>query len=225
MGNRLAATAFILKYIDKIAPGGENKKIYEDLFSKMSDTDFDQFMKDLSTEEKFLPVVYPNLGNVKITVKNNLEIAKELGHNFFSRLWIGSHDEAPDYLTPIPYLVVDLPLRRVSQSLIKKVKVPQDNKTIDTLTGQPTGDGRSKGSRISFPELQVLSAMGLDACTVELMKYRGGDQRGFRAMNTMIARQGVANLDTLAHYASGVESTKTLKTYLLCMHLKPTGLV
>ena len=47
MGNRLAATAFILKYIDKIAPGGENKKIYEDLFSKMSDTDFDKFMKDL----------------------------------------------------------------------------------------------------------------------------------------------------------------------------------
>ncbi len=225
MGNRKAATAFILKYIDKIAPGGENKKIYEELFKEMSDTDFDKFMKDLSTEEKFLPVVYPNLGNVDITVKRNLEIAEELGHNFFSHLWIGEHDGSPEYLTPIPYLVIDLPLRRASQSLIKKIKVPQDNKTIDLLTGQPTGDGRSKGSRISFPELQVLSAMGLDSCTVELMKYRGGDQRGFRAMNTMIAKQGVANLDTLAQYASGVESTKTLRTYLLCMHLKPTGLV
>lgn len=225
MGNRKKAEEYILTMINKIAPGGENKAIYEKLFKGMDDDQFDQFMKDLETEKKFLPISYPNFGNVKLSVGNNLKIAKELGHDFFSRLWIDSHSGEPKYLTPIPYLVVDLPLRRVSQSLIKKIKVPTDNKTVESLTGQPTGDGKSKGSRISFPELQVLSAMGLDNTTLELMKYRAGDQRGFRAMNTQIAQQGIANLDTLSKYASGVQSTKTLKTYLLCMHLKPTGLI
>lgn len=225
MSNRQKAEAYIIKMIDKVAPGGQNKKIYERLFKDMDDKTFDQFMNDLETKKKFLPVTYPNMGNVKISVANNLKIAKEMGHDFFSRLWIDNHDGNPKYLTPIPYLVVDLPVRRVSQSLIKKIKVPTDNKTIDSLTGQPTGSGKSQGARISFPELQVLSSMGLDNSTLELMKYRGGDQRGFRAMNSQIANQGIANLDTLANYASGVQSTKTLKTYLLCMHLKPTGLI
>jgi hypothetical protein len=223
MANRSKAQGYILKYITAIA-GNPNKSIYEKLFKDMSDEEFDKFIDDLDTGKKFLPVVAPNLGNVHLSVENNLKIAKEMNHDFFSKLWIGAHDGAPEYLTPIPYLVVDLPLRRVSQSLIKKVKVPTDNKTVDLLSGQPTGDGKSKGARISFPELQVLSAMGLDACTLELMKYRGGDRRGFRAMNSQISSQGIANLDTLAQYASGVESTKTLRTYLVCMHLKPTGL-
>ena len=225
MSNRKKAQDYIIKMIDKIAPGGQNKKIYEDLFSKMDDSQFDQFMKDLDTEKKFLPIIYPNLGDVKLSVENNLKLAKEMNYNFFTKLWIGAHDDSPRYLTPIPYLVFDLPIRRVSQSLVKKIKVPTDNKTIDTLTGQPTGSGKSLGSRLSFPELQVLSSMGLDNSTVELMKYRGGDQRGFRAMNAQIAQQGIADLNVLSKYASGVQSTKTLRTYLLCMHLKPTGLI
>lgn len=225
MGNRKKAQDYIIKMIDKIAPGGQNKKIYEDLFSKMDDEQFDLFMKDLNTEEKFLPIVYPNLGNVKLSVENNLKIAKEMNYNFFTKLWIGTDDNSLRYLTPIPYLVIDLPVRRVSQSLVKKIKVPTDNKTIDTLTGQPTGSGKSLGSRLSFPELQVLTAMGLDNSTVELMKYRGGDLRGFRAMNSQIAQQGIADLNVLSKYASGVQSTKTLRTYLLSMHLKPTGLI
>ncbi len=219
-GNRQAATNFILKYIDKIMPDGTNKKTYADFFSGMSDQEFDQFMNGLETGEKFLTITAPNFAKVKLNVDRNLEIAEELGHNFFPQIWIGSHDGQPTYLSPIPYLVVDLPLRRASQSLIKKIKVAEDNKTVDTLTNQATG--KSKGARVSFPELQVLAAMNLDNSIIELMKYRGGDARGFNAMNNMIAKQGTAVMKTLSSYASGVESTRTLKTFLTCMHLKST---
>ena len=36
--NRLKAEEFILTYIEKIAPGGENKNLYIELFEKMSDS-------------------------------------------------------------------------------------------------------------------------------------------------------------------------------------------
>jgi hypothetical protein len=64
--------------------------------------------------------------------------------------------------------------------------------------------------------------MGLDKSLLELLKYRGGDIKGFNAMNTMISRTGGVRLQAISHLASGVESTKTLSAFLTAMHLKNT---
>jgi hypothetical protein len=215
---RKQAQDFILKYIDKIAPGGDNKKLYVDMFEAMNDHDFDVFMQDLASGKKFLVVIAPNLGKTDITVENNLKVAAELGHDFFQRLWIGPKNNQPAYLTPVKYLVMDLPVRRQSQNLIKKISVPDNNRTVDHLTGQPTG--ASKGAKISYPELQVLAGMELDQSLLELIKFRAGDRGGYNAMNAMILRYGTANIKALSQYSTGVESTKSLKTLLTAMHLK-----
>lgn len=216
--NREKAQEFILTYIGKLDTSGENTKIYTDMFSTMTDTDFKQFMSDLESEEKTLVIVAPNFSKVNLSVANNLEIAKELKYNFFQKIWIESDGVTPTYLTPIPYMVVDLPIRRQAQLLVKKISIPEDNKSIDNLTGQPTG--KSKGSKISYPETQVLAAMGLDNCLTELLKYRGGDIKGFNAMNSSIARTGGVSLDAISPFAGGVESTKTVSTILTSAHLK-----
>lgn len=218
--NRAAAQSFILKYIEKMTPGTSNRSMYEKIFSVMSDKDFDQFMTDLETEAKFLVVIMPNFAKTSLDVERNLDIADELNHKFFQKIWIEGKDDSPTYLTPNEYLVVDLPTRRASQLLIKKISVPKHNRVIDSLTGQPTGE--SKGAKISYPELQICAAMGLDNSMVELMKYRGGDARGGAALNGMISKYGKANQATLAQYASGVESTATVKTFLTACHLKST---
>ena len=211
---------FILTYIEKIA-GSYNRSIYENkIFKNMTDEDFDQFMKDLKTEKKFLVVYAPNLKQRDISVENNLEVAKELGYNFFQKLWISSNDDVPTYLTPIPYMIIDLPIRRTSQLLIKGISVPDHTKVVDNLTGQPTGE--SKGAKISYPEVQLMVAMGMEKSALELMKYRGGDKGGLTALNNMVSKLGSANLDTLSAYATGVESTKTLRTFLRGMHLEST---
>jgi hypothetical protein len=57
---------------------------------------------------------------------------------------------------------------------------------------------------------------------VELMKYRGGDNKGLIAFNSMLSRYGRVNLKSVEPYASGVESTKSLKTFLTSMMLKST---
>jgi len=219
--NRKKTEDFILSNIEKMLPGSPNGDLYRAFFKRMSDDEFDQFMKKLESGEINLPITAPNFANYKLSVERNIEIAKDLGHDFFERLWISATDDCPKYLTPIKYLVVDLPTRRASQSLVKKISVQETDKTVDMLSGQPTGDSR-KGAKISFPELQVLAAMGLDNTVVELMKYRGGDIKGRNAMNAMIDRHGSANMKVLSNYASGVESVKTLKTFLTCAHLKNT---
>jgi hypothetical protein len=219
-GNRAAAEAFILSMLKEISPKGETPSYYKKRFESMSDAEFDAFMKRLETGEEFLVVITPNFSDDGLSAERNIEIAKKLGHDFFERLWIGPKGDTPAYLSPVKYLVLDLPLRRASQLLRKKIRLPEHNRSVDTMSGQPTGD--SKGSKISFPELQILAAMGLDNCIVEMMKYRGGDLKGFNAMNGMIGRYGEASLKTLSNYASGVESTRTLKTFLTGMHLNST---
>lgn len=220
MANRKAAEDFIIKFIKKLIPKSDNAKIYVDLFAGMSDKKFDEFIKDLETGNKFLPIIMPNFSDTGLSVENNLKVAEELDYDFFQKLWIEGSGDIPTYLTPIKYLVVDLPLRRASQMLTKKISVPPDNKVIDAMTGQPTGE--SKGAKMSYPEIQLCTAMGLEKSMVELLKYRGGDNKGHAALNNLISKTGSVNQSTLSHFASGVESTKTLKTYLTAAHLKST---
>jgi hypothetical protein len=220
MSNRKEVESFILKYIDKIAPGGENKKLYEELFSNMDDDQFDKFMTDLDNGNRKLSVICPNFSKNKLSVERNLSIAKELSHEFFQRIWIPATDTIPSYLTPIKYLVVDLPLRRQAQLLNKKISVPENNNTVDNTTGQPTGN--SKGATCTFFEVQVLSALNMEKSLLELMKYRGGDAKGFNAMNTIISRNGAVSQKAIEPYSGIVKSTHTFSVMLNGMHLKNT---
>lgn len=210
---------FIIDCIDDILPGSENTQLYKDKFSKMSDKEFDEYVKRLESGEEELFIIEPNLhSEVTLNIRRNFKLAEKLGHKFHQRIWFHGDKDTPTYLSPIPYLVIDLPLRRQAQLLEKKISLPEDNKSVDDLTGQPTG--KSKGSKISFPETQVIAAMGLDASLTELLKFRGGDLKGFNAMNTMIARTGGVSLKAIESFTSGVESTKTLGVLLTSMHLQ-----
>ncbi len=220
LGNRQGAEDFILKYIEKLMPGSENTRIYSELFRSMDDQTFHEFMESLEREETTLAVIAPNFGKVKLDTKRNLEIATELGHNFFEKLWIKPDDNSPAYLTPVEYLVMDLPLRRQAQLLVKKMSIPEDNQSVDDLTGQPSG--KSEAAKLSYPETQVLAALNLDKTLNELLKYRGGDTQGFNAMNDSFARTGGASQQAISHLAGGVRSTQTLKTLLTAMHLSNT---
>lgn len=216
--SRKTAEEFILKWLKAIAPGSDTPNHYKQYFEKMSDKEFDEFIQRLENESEFLVLTVPNFSETGLSIENNFKIAKLLNHNFFQRLWIGEQGDSPAYLTPVKYMIVDLPIRRASQLLIKKISVAEHSKTIDALTGQPTGD--SAAAKISKPELEVLAAMGCDNSIVELIKYRGGDLKGHTALNAMINRYGQANLKTLSNFSSGVESTRTLKTFLTSAHLK-----
>lgn len=218
MANRKAAEAFILNFLKELEPTGYNIEQYKVIFSQMSDKAFDDWMKAIRSGDQYLVVFKPMYEAKGITVENNLKVAEKYGVKLFEELVFTGVKDTPDHRTTIQYLVLDLPYRRQSQNIVKKISVPENNKVIDQLTYQPTGP--SKGSKISYPELQVLIGMGLDNTISELIRYRGGDKGGFAAYNAMTLRYGSVNLKALSPYTTGVESTKTLKTLLLAMHLK-----
>jgi len=218
--NRKAAEQLILEFMKDIDPSGYNVEVYKAILKNMNDKDFHEYMKGIREGNKFLVVFKPMFEAKGITVENNLKIAKKYGVEFFEHLIYKNTPEGIDFKTPIKYLVIDLPYRRQSQNLVKKISVPDDNKVIDETVYQPTGD--SKGAKLSYPELQVLLGMDLENAITELMVFRGGDRNGFKAYNAMFLRYGSANMKTLNNYASGVESTKTLKAYLTAMHISNT---
>lgn len=219
-GNRKAAEDFYLDFLSSIDKSGRNHAYYQAKFKSMSDAEFDRFMK--AVREGFVPeLTFPNLDGVEtISIENNFAIAKKLGVEFHHHLIIEGEGDTPTYITPKKYLVIRLPVRRQAQHLYKKILIPENNNTVDDLTGQPTG--RSKGSSVSYPELQVLAALGLESTAVELMKYRGGDQGGFAAMNASILESGAVKMDAIADKATGVESKHTLDVLLKSMHISST---
>lgn len=217
MSNRKAATEFIATYLEKIIPGGGNGELITNQLNALTDQQFDEYMKSLETGEEIIPLVAPILMDSKINVQRNIEIAKELGHEFFQRIWWYDENTETTFLTNEKYLVIDLPLRRQIQTLQKKISIPDDNKHVDELSGQPSGV--SDTAKISFPEMQCLHAQGLDRAIEELIKYRGGDEKGFNAMNRSIINSGGVSLDAISIYAGKVKSTETVATYLKAMHL------
>lgn len=219
-GNRTKAEAFILKYIEALLPGSDNTEMYKAMFSNMSDKQFSEFMNDLESGEKTLTIIAANMAKQTLDVSRNLKLAEELGHSFFHKLWINNNNDTPTYLTNIKYMVLPLPLRRQAQILEKKISVPEDNRSVDDFTGQPTG--KSKGSKISYPETQIMAALNLDQSLIEMLKYRGGDTKGFNAMNESISKTGGVSLDSISSKAGVVKSTQTLSTLLKGMHLDNT---
>jgi hypothetical protein len=219
-GNRTKAQAIILDGIEALCPGSPNTAIYKKLFDDMSDTQFGRFIDSLDDGAAKLAIISPNLGKFPLSVERNLGVARLWGHEFFQQVWMEGQDGSPDYLSVEKYLVIDLPLRRQAQLLVKKISIPEDNKSVDNLTGQPTG--KSKGSKISFPEMQIMLAQGLDQSVKELMKVRGGDEKAFRAMNDSIAKTGGASLAALDSLNTRVKSTETLRSYLTAAHLENT---
>lgn len=221
-GNRSAAENVIVEWIGKLLPSSSNQQIYKDLFSNMDDEQFEKFINGLDDGSIKLAIIAPIMNESSLTVERNLALAKELGHNFFERIWMNSKEGSSPYLSPIPYLVVDLPLRRQAQLLVTKISIPEHNRSVDNLTGQPTGE--SKGSKISYPEVQILAALNLDNTLTEFIKYRGGDIQGFNAMNESIAKSGGVSQDAIAALGTRVKSSEALRTYLIAMHLSPSGL-
>lgn len=212
MGDRKAFEAEVLKWTKEIDPSGETTAFYQAMFSEMSDKDIEEYVNAIERGEDFISAIYTNLGKSKITVENNFKVAKKMKHEFFERLWITDPASSQVYLTPIKYLVVDLPVRRQVQMLTKKMSVPDDNLHVDELTNQPTDV--SKGSAVSFPELLVLYSQGMDKSVLELIKVRGGDQRAYNAMEKAIAEQGAVKLDPILAAGTRVKSTETLGAFL-----------
>lgn len=214
---RKDATDYAVKLLSKFAGKTESVKEIETMLNGLSDKGFDEYMKRVLEGDETIPYIAPNLSKTRLSVETNLKIAEELGHEFFQRLWLTDPATGEVHLTPIKYLVIDLPLRRLQQHLHKKIKIPEDNQHVDEMTGQVTGV--SKGSKISFPELQVLYSQGLDESIRELFKFRGGDEVAYKALNRDALLTGLPSMNAVDGGDTQVKATEILSILFKSAHL------
>lgn len=219
-GNRKAAETTALKWVNEIDPSGESGKLLAGFFKNMNDKQFDAWILALKEGRDYLPINVPAMGRCAITVENNLKIAEKHGIPIFERIWVTDPSTGSTYLSPIKYPVVYLPVRRQVQSLVKKVSIPEDNKHMDELTDQPIG--ASKGSAVTFPEIQVIYAQGFEKSLLELIKFRGGDTKGWRAMEKAQIEGGSASVEALDQLGTRTKSTDTVNTLFKMAHLDNT---
>lgn len=218
MSNRAAATALAVKLIDMLIPGSPNAAVLKEQLDALSDSAFHEYMVKLRNREAVLPLTVSNMDpKFSLSQERNLEVAKKVKLELFQHLLLTDPTTGVTFRTPERYLVGYGPLRRQQQLLIKKISIPDSNLHVDELTGQPAGP--SKGSKLSFPEMQGLFAQGQDRSIEELMKFRGGDAKAYRAMSRSILETGRASQDAIKVNPTRVKANESLETLLKSMHL------
>jgi hypothetical protein len=217
--SRKAAEKDALYFIDMFLPGSPNKQLLADMFKRMSDAEFAQWIDNLESGKEYVTLYAPNLADVTLSIERNYKVADALGFELFQQLKLTDQSTGQVYLTPNKHLIGMLPLRRQVQMLAKKRSIPGSSHVVDERSGQASGD--SKGSRLSGPEIQVNVSKGLNTAVLELVKFRGGDAEAYNQMNRQIMETGEASLNSImAETPSIVKSNKTLSVYLSSMMLR-----
>jgi hypothetical protein len=217
--SRKAAEKDALHFIDMFLPGSPNKQLLADMFKRMSDAEFAQWIDNLEAGTEYVTLYAPNLADVTLSIERNYKVAEALGFELFQQLKLTDQSTGQVYLTPNKHLIGMLPLRRQVQMLAKKRSIPGSSHVVDERSGQASGD--SKGSRLSGPEIQVNVSKGLNTAVLELVKFRGGDAEAYNQMNRQIMETGEASLNSImAETPSIVKSNKTLSVYLSSMMLR-----
>lgn len=218
MKNRAIVEKEVLYFIDRFRPGSNNVEVYKDLFSRMNDKEFAEWIDALEQGESL--VLYAPIAEApRLSIANNQTIAKELGVELLQHLFLTDPKTGQVKKTANKYLVGEAVTRRQAQTLKAKSSIPGSLSPVDERTGQLSSS--AKGARFSGPELHVNASKGLEKMLVELIKYRGGDERGFNLYKQALQQTGEVSIDYLLNnYNTTVKSNKTLSVYLKAMMLQ-----
>lgn len=217
MASRKQVTDFIVESIAGIIPGDRyNADLMKQRLDEMSDSEFDVYIRSLAkpaddddlVKQEILPFVMPNLKDPRVTMENLMAVADKIGYEFFEQLWLTDPHTKLTYLTPQKYLTLHMTIRRQAQMLTKKSSIPADSRHVDEMSGQVTG--KSKGSKISFPELQAQLSHGLENTLIEEIKVRGGDKLAQNEFDRQLIEHGEASIEDVTSGGGVTQSTSTV---------------
>lgn len=219
--DRAYATEVLLKGLALIDPSGTNTRLTAEMLNSLSNQQFFNLIDAYRNKIDFPAIVAPNLDkNVKISVENNLKIAKHFSVEFFQQVWITDRMSGIQYLSPQKYLIIHLPVRRQIQTREAKMSVAINRRIVDDLTNQVTGP--SAPSSQSQPETLVKISKGNIRSAEEQLKVRGGDLKALNYADQQMYATGGFSLDVIAGLDSRAKAADTLSTFLLGMHYDNT---
>ena len=196
-----------------------NTKHYQDMFSKMSDTQFDKWFKDFFDNPKAYLVL--NICDYENTIQlDDIEdTAKVLNIPLFETVYMPyvTMDKKKTIATPIPVPVGYLNIKRTQQTISKKNGLSTSIDTRSALTAQVTG--ADKNGRESDLENTMLASLGMVNTMRELNGPRADDMSMKNQMLHDIALNGYVKLEDLDDDVENKTTLNTVNVFLLGMGL------
>lgn len=188
---------YIVKVMNLLDPTGDNGKYYQEKFDKMTDTQFDKYIREFLQDEKsqfYLAIVEYERD---LTIENIEKCAEFMKVPLLEYVALPYLTNDPDnvIVTPYPVPVGYIHEKRMPQTLMKKSAGSTKIEKRSPLTGQVTSE--DKNARNS--DLETYSLVAVDAVNA-LTEFMGPRADNMEAKNTMyndIAKNGYVSLKDL----------------------------
>lgn len=201
-------------------PSGVNTEKYKNIFSKMSDAQFDTFFKKLFKDDNQYLILdtvdYENSLKLEYVEK----AAKILGVPLFEKVAMPHINKDKDHpiVTKFECPVGYLNIKRMQQILSKKNTTSTEISARSALTGQVTG--KDKNARDSDQENFALVTLDSNDTLRELLGPRADDMVMKTQMYSEIAKKGYVSLDELTSKVENKTTLNTVDAYLIGMGIK-----
>lgn len=211
---------YLSEILNTLDPSGANSKLYHEKFDKMSDNQFDSYIKRFFEDDKqnfYLEIVEYERD---LTMENINACAEMMGVPLYERI-------------ALPYLTADkenilvsrtsVPVgyiheKRMPQTLMKKsaasIKIDKRN----PKTGQVVGE--DKNARNSDSEVYSLATLGAMKALSEFMGPRADDMKSKNEMYAEIAKNGYTSLEDLTDSPENKTALNTFDVYFLMQGLR-----
>lgn len=211
---------YLLKVINTLDPSGENEKLYNQIYGKMSDKEFDKYIREFFEDDKanfYLEVVEFDRD---LSIDNIIKCAELMKVPLFERVAMPYLNGDLDNIiaTPEPVAVGYLHEKRLPQTVLKKNSGSVDIQKRNPKTGQVVNE--DKNARNSDVETFSLIALGANKALAEFMGPRADDMKAKSEMYNLISRDGYVSLEDLTNDPYNKVAINTLDVYFTMQGLR-----
>ena len=213
-----------MDYLDTILntldPSGANSKLYHEKFDKMSDNQFDSYIKRFFEDDKqnfYLEIVEYERD---LTMENINACADMMGVPLYERIALpyltGDKENVLVSKSEVP--VGYIHEKRMPQTLMKKSAASIKIEKRNPKTGQVVGE--DKNARNSDSEVYSLATLGAMSALKEFMSARADDMKAKNEMYAAIAKNGYVSLEELSDDPKDKVALSTFDVYFLMQGLR-----
>lgn len=220
MSKRKTAEKLVYDTMNKLDPTGTESKRYRQMFSSMSNAEFERFCKDIFSDKNSNFVLGVVDYERDLTIPRIKDAAKLLNIPLEEHLicpFLNMSKEFPT-ITKNPLLTGYVIVKRVQQSARKKNTTSINTASRSAATGQVVGD--DKNGRSSDQDNIALITQGADVVARELLGPRADDMVSKNQMNASIVENGYASLEELDSNLSDKTTLNTVSTLFLGMGVR-----
>lgn len=212
----------ITQVMKDLDPTGINAAKYQNMFVKMSDTQFSQWVqKFLADEKSNLRLDIEEFDTKRVLQFENVEkAANRLGVKLFEYVYMpfASSDPNRPIRTKSPVLVGYLNIKRPQQLVSKKTGLALSDTNRDEMTG--VAKGESKGGTTTGLETEMLAGVDAEEILSEFCGVRGDNQAEYDNMMSKISESGSVKLADIKTSIFDKPTLLKADMYLIAMGLK-----